>query len=105
MSDNDDIYARASTFREWHDNPLEVKDFELVVPTDSTPQSPRLILTLKSPVRPEILERCEECGKFLFEFDHSDLVAMACDILGKLDPVTNEQVLEKIRKLCEENQG
>ena len=99
MSDNDDIYARASTFREWHDNPLEVRDFELVVSTDSTPQSCSLSLTLKSPAHPGILERCEDDGRFLFEFDHSVLVAMACDILDKLDPVTNEQLLEKIRKL------
>ena len=27
---------------------------------------------------------------------------MACDILGKLDPVTDEQLLEKIRKLLED---
>ena len=102
MSDNDDIYAHASTLREWHDNPLKVRDFELVVSTDSTPQSPRLILTLKSPARPEILERCEDDGKFLFEFDRSELIAMACDILGKLDRVTNEQILEKIRRLVED---
>ena len=102
MSDDDDIYARTSTLREWQENPLKVRDCELVASTGSTLKSPRLILTLKSPARPEILERCEEYGKFLFEFDHSDLVAMACDILSKLDPVTNEQVLEKIRKLLED---
>ena len=99
MSDNDDIYARTATLEEWKENPLKVRDPELVISTDPTAQSPRLVLTLKSPVHPEILERCEEGGKFLFEFDRSDLIAMARDILGKLDPVTDEQVLEKIRKL------
>ena len=99
MSDNDDIFARTASLAEWRANPLKVRDYELVEATDSTPQSCSLSLTLKSQARPEILERCEEDGRFLFEFDRSDLIAMACDILGKLDPVTNEQILEKIRKL------
>ena len=78
---------------------LRLGDYELVEATDSTPQSCSLSLTLKSPARPEILERCEDDARFLFEIENHQLIAMACDILDKLDPVTNEQVVEKIRKL------
>ncbi len=99
MSDNDDIFARPATLEEWRENPLKVRDYELVEATDSKLESYRLSLTLKAQVHPEILDKCGDDGKFLFEFDRSDLIAMACDILGKLDPVTNEQVLEKIRNL------
>ena len=85
MSDNDDIFGcRTATLEEWRKNPLKVRDPELVISTDPTAQSPRLVLTLKSPAHPGILERCEDDERFLFEFDHSVLVAMACDILGKL---------------------
>ena len=103
MSDNDDIFARPASLEKWNDNPLRVREPELVISTDDpTAQSPRLALTLKSPARPGILEKCEDDGRFLFEFDHSDLVAMACHILRKLDPVTNEQLLARIRKLLED---
>ena len=99
---NDDIYARMSTLREWQANPLKVRDWEFLDPTDSTPKSSHLNLTLKSQPRPEILERCEDDGRFLFEFDHSGLIAMASHILDKLDPVTNHQVLQRIRRLLKD---
>ena len=103
MSDND-RFAYPATPEEWQENPLKVRDLELVVSTDPTAQSPRLSLTLKSPVHLGILERCEEDRRFLFEFDDGVLVAMACDILSKLDPVTNEQILARIRKLVEDQE-
>ena len=102
MSDNDDIFASPATLEEWRENPLKVREYELVEATDSKLESCSLSLTLKSPARPGILERCEDDWRFLFEFDRSDLIAMACDILGKLDPVTNEQILVRIGNLQEE---
>ena len=102
MSDNDDIFARTATLEEWRANPLKVKDYEVGEATDSTPESLSLILTLKDQAPEEILDRCGDYGRFHFEFDRSGLIAMACDILGKLDPVTNQQLLEKIRRLVED---
>ncbi len=102
MSDNDDTFAYPATCEEWRENPIKVRALELVTSADPTELSPRLVLTLKSQVHQGILERCEEEGRFLFEFDHSVLVAMARRILSKLDPVTNEQVLARIRKLLED---
>ena len=90
---------------EWRkrlDDPLQVKDWELAT-KHSKPRSSGLVLTLKRSPQPETLEACED-GDFVFEIENHDLVAMACHILGKLDPVTNEQVLEKIRKLLEDQE-
>ncbi len=35
----------------------------------------------------------------VFVEDRQKFLELACDILGKLDPVTNEQILARIRKL------
>ena len=87
-------------YSQWLDrfnDPLKVKKWALV-DRNSKPESLCLLLILKAAPRQQALEACED-GDFLFEVENHELIAMACDILGKLDPVTNEQVLEKIRKL------
>ena len=79
---------------------LLVEDFELVT-SGSKPQSLYLNLILKHLPRTGALEACED-GNFLFEISNHRLVAMACDILDRLDPVTNEELLEKVRRLLED---
>ena len=40
-------------------------------------------------------------GHILFVEDQQKFLDLACDILSALDPVTNEQILVRIRKLLE----
>ena len=92
-----DVYAAHAEWRERFDDPLRVKGWELAA-KHSKPISSALVLTLKGSPEQETLEACED-GVFVFEIENHQLIAMACDILGKLDPVTNEQLFEKIRRL------
>ena len=41
-------------------------------------------------------------GHILFVEDQQKFLDLACDILSALDPVTNEQILVRIRKLLED---
>ena len=95
-----DVSAANAELHKRLDDPLLVKAWEIAA-KHSKPISSALVLTLKGSHQPETLEACED-GVFVFEIENHELVAMACDILGKLDPVTDHQVLARIRKLFED---
>ena len=95
--DENDVYSVASKWRARVENAPQVRKWELLAPSPK-PESLSLVLTLKYSPQPEILEACED-GVFVFEIENHKLIALARHILDKLDPVTNEQLLEKIRKL------
>ena len=97
--DGIDVDAHYSQWLERFNDPLKVKKWALV-DRNSKPESLCLLLMLKAAPRQRALEACED-GDFLFEVENHELIAMACDILDKLDPVTNEQLLEKIRRLVD----
>ena len=79
----------------WLGKEIPLKRFRLV-PYETGHQTPAsALIVYSSPEHPEPQGR-------VIVSDNRTLLELACDILGKLDPVTNEQILARIRKLLED---
>ena len=76
----------------WLGKEIPLKRFRLV-PYETGHQKPAsALIVFSSPEHPD------PQGRVIVSDDRTFL-ELACDILSKLDPVTNEQILARIRKL------
>ena len=80
--------------REKYDSVHSLKESEVIWPEEDQKDVLALILHSKADFDP--------CPSFAFLADRDDLLELAREILRTLDPVTNEQVVEKIRRLLED---
>ena len=80
--------------REKYDRVHSLKEFEVIWPEGDQKDVLALILHSKADFDPG--------PSFAFLADPDDLLNLAHEILRTLDPVTNEQLLEKIRRLLED---
>ena len=77
------------------DAPIPLKDYHLAqYETGQNTKAVALVLLSRPDLDPPN-------GHVLYVEDRQKFLDLACDILAALDPLTNEQVLEKIRRLVE----
>ena len=78
-------------------NPIPLKDYHLAqYETGQNTKAVALVLLSRPDLDPPE-------GHILFVEDRQKFLDLACDILSALDPVTNEQVLARLRKLLEDH--